>query len=71
MTFSFGPHSCPGHKFSVSEIKAFVATLLSRFTFKAVEGQTVLKMNGILTRPLVKGQSGLPMIIGLHGYPTH
>jgi cytochrome P450 len=51
MTFSFGPHSCPGAKFSIVEMKIFLATLLPYFTFEPVE--KISKYNVILTRPFV------------------
>jgi cytochrome P450 len=51
MTFSFGPHSCPGAKFSIVEMKIFLATLLPYFTFEPVE--KICKYNVILTRPFV------------------
>ncbi|THU90762.1 cytochrome P450 [Dendrothele bispora CBS 962.96] len=55
MTFSFGPHACPGYKFTLTEMKTFIATLLPHFEFAAVEGRTIGKYNGLLTRPFVKG----------------
>lgn len=51
MTFSFGPHSCPGAKFSIFEMKIFLATLLPEFTFEPAED--IRKYNAILTRPYV------------------
>ncbi|KAI3622272.1 cytochrome p450 [Moniliophthora roreri] len=56
MTFSYGPHSCPGYKFTIAEMKAFLITLLPYFHFSPVEGQRIGKYNGILTRPFIKGQ---------------
>lgn len=56
MTFSFGPHACPGHKFTIAEMKAFIITLLPRFRFTPIENQRIGKFNGILVRPFIKGQ---------------
>ncbi|KAK7029687.1 hypothetical protein VNI00_014385 [Paramarasmius palmivorus] len=63
MTFSYGPHSCPGYKFTIAEMKAFLITLLPHFRFSPVEGQRIGKYNGILVRPFVKGrlQDGLQL----------
>lgn len=54
MTFSFGPHSCPGWKFSIVEMKVFLAKLLPQFIFSCTED--ILKCSGILTRPYVHEQ---------------
>lgn len=66
MTFSFGPHSCPGWKFSVLEMKLFIATLLPQFVFSPAE--EIRSYNAILTRPYVYDQwqhgSRLPIKIG-------
>jgi cytochrome P450 len=66
MTFSFGPHSCPGWKFSILEMKLFLATLLPHFVFTPAED--IRKYNAILTRPYVSDQyehgSKLPVKVG-------
>jgi len=54
MTFSFGPHSCPGWKFSIVEMKVFLAKLLPHFIFSCTED--IRKYSGILTRPYVYEQ---------------
>lgn len=54
MTFSFGPHSCLGNKFSTAEMKIFIATLLPTFTFAPAPGTEIRKHNSILTRPFIK-----------------
>ncbi|EGO02814.1 hypothetical protein SERLA73DRAFT_84668 [Serpula lacrymans var. lacrymans S7.3] len=54
MTFSFGPHACPGWKFSILETKIFLATLLPHFAFEPAED--IRKFNAILTRPYVYDQ---------------
>lgn len=71
MTFSFGPHSCLGYKFSINQIKAFLATMLPQFVFSPVEGVEISKFNAILTRPYVvnKWELGtqLPIVVGRYG----
>ena len=57
MSFSYGPHSCIGTKFSISEIKVFVATLVPHFVFEPAE--TIAKFNAVLTRPYVKDKFSL------------
>ncbi|KAJ7456462.1 cytochrome P450 [Mycena latifolia] len=56
MSFSFGGHSCPGYRFSLSEIKIIIATLLPQFAFTPVEGIEIGKYNSVLTRPFVRDQ---------------
>ncbi|KAJ6626945.1 cytochrome P450 [Mycena sp. CBHHK59/15] len=56
MTFSFGPHACPGYRFSLTEIKVVIATLLPQFVFRPAEGLEIGKYNSILTRPFVRDQ---------------
>jgi cytochrome P450 len=51
MTFSFGPHSCPGYRFSILETKIFIATLVSHFVFKPSE--QIRMSNAVVTRPFV------------------
>ncbi|KAF8823890.1 hypothetical protein HHX47_DHR9000098 [Lentinula edodes] len=67
MTFSFGPNSCPGYRFTITEMKAFLSTILPRFTFALPEGQSIGKRNGLFTRPFVRGKSKmgvqLPLIV--------
>jgi len=67
MTFSFGPSSCPGYRFTITEMKAFLSILLPHFAFAIPEGQTIGKRNGLFTRPIVKGKSSmgvqLPLIV--------
>ncbi|KAJ8091325.1 hypothetical protein PM082_015043 [Marasmius tenuissimus] len=56
MSFSLGGHSCPGWRFSLAEMKAFLIVILPHFRFLPVENQVIRKYNGILTRPYVKGR---------------
>ncbi|KAJ3986337.1 cytochrome P450 [Lentinula detonsa] len=67
MTFSFGPSSCPGYRFTITEMKAFLSTILPQYTFSIPEGQTIGKRNGLFTRPFVKGKSKmgvqLPLVV--------
>ncbi|KAL1703386.1 cytochrome P450 [Schizophyllum commune] len=61
MTFSFGPHSCPGFRFAISQMKIFLATLLPHFTFKPADGVKIVKYNSIVTKPYVSGKWELGM----------
>ena len=61
MTFGFGPHSCLGYKFTVNEMKVFLATILPQFTFTLAEGIEIAKFNSILTRPCIKDNWELGM----------
>ncbi|KAF5392632.1 hypothetical protein D9757_002131 [Collybiopsis confluens] len=65
MTFSFGSSSCPGYRFTIAEMKAFLSTVIPHFEFSLPEGQSVGKRNGLFTRPFVKGKPGiqLPLVI--------
>lgn len=54
MSFSLGPHSCPGWKFSLVEIKVFLAVILPHFVFTPAED--IAKYNSILLRPYVAQQ---------------
>lgn len=56
MTFGHGPSSCLGTKFTFSELKIVVATLISKFEFAPVEDIKISKYNCIITRPYVEGQ---------------
>ncbi|KAH7914476.1 cytochrome P450 [Hygrophoropsis aurantiaca] len=66
MTFSFGPHACPGWKLSILEAKIFLTTLISHFIFEPAAD--IQKYNAILTRPYVYDQfeygTRLPIKIG-------
>ncbi|KAG1755051.1 cytochrome P450 [Suillus paluster] len=66
MTFSFGPHACPGWKFSMLQTKIFLATLVPHFVFEPATD--IQKFNAILTRPYVYDQfefgTRLPVKIG-------
>ncbi|KAG6837201.1 hypothetical protein H0H93_013069, partial [Arthromyces matolae] len=57
MTFGMGPHSCLGYKFTINEMKAFLATILPQFSFNPATD--ISKFNSILTRPYVTGKWGL------------
>ncbi|KAJ7748493.1 cytochrome P450 [Mycena maculata] len=54
MSFSFGPHSCPGFRFALSEIKLILATLLPQFVFSPVEGLAIGKYNSVVVKPFVR-----------------
>ncbi|KAL1937797.1 hypothetical protein VTO73DRAFT_12816 [Trametes versicolor] len=65
LTFSAGPRSCIGLKFSIIEIKMFVFILLTNFKFAPAD--PVGKANVVLTRPYVvdrhKEGSQCPLIV--------
>ncbi|KAG8905403.1 hypothetical protein FRC00_013298 [Tulasnella sp. 408] len=67
MTFSIGPHSCPGVHFAIMEMKAFLAELISSFEFAPVPKKRILKGNVMVTRPFVAGEwdkgTQMPMLI--------
>jgi len=56
MTFGYGPHSCLGYRFTVAEIKIFIASLVPHFDFSPAKDVKILKFNSILTRPFVSGK---------------
>ncbi|KAF8060980.1 cytochrome P450 [Lyophyllum atratum] len=66
MTFGMGPHSCLGYKFSVNEMKAFLATMLPQFVFSPAAD--ISKFNAILTRPYITNKwelgTQLPLVVG-------
>ncbi|EGN99960.1 hypothetical protein SERLA73DRAFT_180296 [Serpula lacrymans var. lacrymans S7.3] len=55
LTFSAGPRSCIGMRFSMIEMKTFLYILLTNFVFSET-GQKIYKANVVLTRPYVSGQ---------------
>ncbi|KAF8556350.1 cytochrome P450 [Imleria badia] len=55
LTFSAGPRSCIGMRFSMIEIKTFLYILLANFIFAETEAK-IRKLNVVLTRPYVSGQ---------------
>ncbi|CAL1713683.1 unnamed protein product [Somion occarium] len=55
MTFSAGPRSCIGMRFSIIEMKSFLFILLSNFVFAPTEDK-IGKANVVLTRPYVVGK---------------
>ncbi|KAL0575507.1 hypothetical protein V5O48_006462 [Marasmius crinis-equi] len=66
LTFSAGPRSCIGMRFSLIEIKIFLFILTTNLVFKPTD-DVIVKANIVLTRPYVKGKfsqgSQLPLII--------
>ncbi|PFH50017.1 hypothetical protein AMATHDRAFT_146368 [Amanita thiersii Skay4041] len=66
LTFSAGPRSCIGMRFSVIEIKVFLYILVTDFVFKLTENK-ISKVNVVLTRPYVIGKykegSKCPLIV--------
>ncbi|KAG9316669.1 cytochrome P450 [Chiua virens] len=55
LTFSAGPRSCIGMRFSMIEIKTFLYILLTTFSF-AETNHEIYKANVVLTRPYISGQ---------------
>lgn len=66
LTFSAGPRSCIGMRFSMIEMKAFLYILLTNFTF-AETGEKIIKANVVLTRPYLarrfKEGSQCPLLV--------
>ncbi|KAF8906588.1 cytochrome P450 [Gymnopilus junonius] len=66
LTFSAGPRSCIGMRFSILEIKTFLYILLTNFCFQPT-GDKIIKANVVLTRPYISGRykegSQCPLII--------
>ncbi|TFK54257.1 cytochrome-450 hydroxylase [Heliocybe sulcata] len=55
LTFSAGPRSCIGMRFSMIEMKTFLYILLTNFVF-ASAGDKIIRANVVLTRPYVQGR---------------
>ncbi|KAI6033190.1 cytochrome P450 [Pisolithus orientalis] len=55
LTFSAGPRSCIGMRFSMIEMKTFLYLLLTNFVFSATD-EEIFKANVVLTRPYITGQ---------------
>ncbi|KAI9442336.1 cytochrome-450 hydroxylase [Lactarius indigo] len=66
MTFSAGPRSCIGQRFSLIEMKTFLYILITNFVFSETD-EKVVKANVVLTRPYLsrkfKEGSQCPMIV--------
>jgi len=67
LTFSAGPRSCIGQRFSIIEMKSFLFVLLTNFVFTPSPDDKVGKANVVLTRPYVVGKhkegSQCPLIV--------
>jgi len=67
MTFSMGSHSCPGHQFSMLEMKALLASIIPAFVFEQAPGITIGMYNCVLNRPFVKGDRSyhcqMPLVV--------
>jgi len=65
MTFSAGPRSCIGMRFSIMEMKTMMFALIPAFNFSTTV--EVQKVNVMLIRPYVKGKFAegpqLPLLI--------
>jgi cytochrome P450 len=68
MTFGFGPHSCLGYRFTIAEMKIFLAIFMSRFVFSPMEGVEISKFNTIMSRPFIRDKwelgACLPVSVG-------
>jgi cytochrome P450 len=66
LTFSSGPRSCIGMRFSLIEIKTFLYILLTNFLFQTTEDK-IMRANVVLTRPYISGKykegSQCPLLI--------
>ncbi|KAJ7183547.1 cytochrome P450 [Mycena filopes] len=69
MTFFAGPHNCIGFRFSITELKCLLFTLIRAFEFAPAVPRDAIKpvISGILQRPSLGGVleegSGLPLIV--------
>ncbi|KAG8963091.1 hypothetical protein FRC03_003456 [Tulasnella sp. 419] len=74
MTFSAGPRSCIGMRFSIIEMKVFLSVLVPAFEFGIVPDLEIYAQNVVLTRPYVRGQwsrgTQLPLLITRHKRAT-
>ncbi|TFK75269.1 cytochrome P450 [Pluteus cervinus] len=72
MTFSAGPRSCIGMRFSLIEIKSFLYFLLTHFVFHEADVK-IVKANVVLTRPYVVKQfqegSQCPVLVSCYRQP--
>ncbi|KAN0109020.1 cytochrome P450 monooxygenase [Russula decolorans] len=70
MTFIAGAHACIGYRFSVTEIKALLFTLVRTFEFElALEPDDVIRKTAIVGRPFIASNPSagpqLPLLIRL------
>lgn len=56
ITFGYGNSSCLGSRFTLSEMKIAIATVVAKFEFLPVEGVEVDKYHCVITRPYVEGR---------------
>ncbi|KAF9778030.1 cytochrome P450 [Thelephora terrestris] len=75
MTFSAGPRSCIGMRFSIIEIKIVIYMLVINFSFHDT-GADIIKSNVVFTRPYIKNKyqegSQLPLrVVRLDKSPIH
>ncbi|KZV95612.1 cytochrome P450 [Exidia glandulosa HHB12029] len=54
MSFTSGPHGCPGYKLALAEIRVFIAAAVQHFEF--TPAADVRTMNSFMMRPYVHGQ---------------
>ncbi|KAF5318137.1 hypothetical protein D9619_012227 [Psilocybe cf. subviscida] len=72
MTFLGGPKACIGYRFSVTEMKALIFTLVRAFEFElAVPASSITKKTALVQRPVLKdssdgvGKNELPLLVRL------
>ncbi|KAG5716767.1 Leukotriene-B(4) omega-hydroxylase 2 [Termitomyces sp. T112] len=72
LSFSAGPRSCIGMRFSLIEFKTFLYILITSFVFKVTD-EKIFKANVVVTRPYVSGKykegSQCPLLVS-HYIPT-
>lgn len=56
MTFLAGPRGCVGQRAAAAEFKVLVACLIREFDWQRINGWEVERKQGIVTRPMIKGQ---------------
>ncbi|EJD55249.1 cytochrome P450 [Auricularia subglabra TFB-10046 SS5] len=54
MSFTSGPHGCPGYKLALTEMRVFIAAAVENFEFHAVA--EIGKRNAFMMRPFVRGK---------------
>ncbi|KAG6897407.1 hypothetical protein C0992_001914 [Termitomyces sp. T32_za158] len=72
LTFSAGPRSCIGMRFSLIEFKTFIYILITSFVFKVTD-EKISKANVLVTRPYVSGKykegSQCPLLVSRYVPP--